>query len=315
MAEYRAVREKHTLLEIIKTPELACTVTMQPIDAFDLDAAIIFADILPPLEGMGLKLTFEKGDGPVIHNPVRSAADVERLQTPSPEEALSFTLEAIRLARKELDSRGKPLIGFSGAPFTLASYAIEGTTSRHRAIVKTFMMSEPEAWHALMIKLSDVAGNYLLAQARAGAQALQLFDSWCGELSPADYEAFVLPYVRRTIAIAREAGVPIILFGVNTGGLLSLMSTSGADIIGVDWRIDLREARKLLGPDVAMQVNLEPIALLATGPALETRAQQVLDQASGESGFIFNLGHGLLPSTPVDQVKRLVDYVHTASAR
>ncbi len=222
MPEYRALREKYGILEIIKQPELACEVTLQPMNAFDLDAAIIFADILPPLEGMGLKLTFEKGDGPVIHNPVRSAADVERLQTPSPEEALSFTLDAIRLARKELDPRGKPLIGFSGAPFTLASYAIEGTTSRHRAIVKTFMMSEPEAWHALMIKLSDVAGNYLLAQARAGAQALQLFDSWCGELSPADYEASVLPYIKRTIAIAREAGVPIILFGVNTGGLLSL---------------------------------------------------------------------------------------------
>ena len=315
MPEYRALREKYGILEIIKQPELACKVTLQPMDAFDLDAAIIFADILPPLEGMGLELTFEKGDGPVIHNPVRSAADVERLQTPCPEEALPFTLEAIRLACKEIDLRGKPLIGFSGAPFTLASYAIEGTTSRHRAIVKTFMMSEPEAWHALMIKLSDVAGNYLLAQARAGAQALQLFDSWCGELSPADYEASVLPYVKRTIAIAREADVPIILFGVNTGGLLSLMSTSGADIIGVDWRIDLREARKLLGPDVAMQGNLDPIALLATWPALETRAQQVLDQAAGETGFIFNLGHGLLPGTPVDQVKRLVDYVHAASAR
>src|SRR4051812_17896111 len=315
MPEYRALREKYGILEIIKQPELACEVTLQPMNAFDLDAAIIFADILPPLEGMGLTLTFEKGDGPVIHNPVRSAADVERLQTPSPEEALPFTLEAIRLARQELDSRGKPLIGFSGAPFTLASYAIEGTTSRHRAIVKTFMMSEPDAWHALMSKLSDVAGNYLLAQARAGAQALQLFDSWCGELSPADYEALVLPYVRRTITIAREAGVPIILFGVNTGGLLSLMSTSGADIIGGGLRIDLPESRRQLGPDVAMQGNLDPIALLATWPALKTRAQQVLDQAAGETGFIFNLGHGLLPGTPVDQVKRLVDYVHSASVR
>jgi uroporphyrinogen decarboxylase len=315
MLEYRALRAKYGILEIIKQPELACEVTMQPMNAFDLDAAIIFADILPSLEGMGLKLTFEKGDGPVIHNPVRSAADVERLRTPAPEESLPFTLEAIRLVRKELDPRNTPLIGFSGAPFTLASYAVEGTTSRHRAIVKAFMMSEPDAWHALMTKLSDVAGHYLLAQAKAGAQALQLFDSWCGELSPADYEELVLPYTKRTIAIAREAGVPIILFGVNTGGLLTLMSTSGADIIGVDWRIDLRDARRLIGPNLAMQGNLDPIALLATWPALQERAQCVLDQAVGEAGFIFNLGHGLLPSTPVDQVKRLVDYVHTASAR
>ena len=205
MPEYRALREQHPFLEMVKTPELACQVTLQPINAFDLDAAIIFADILPPLEGMGLHLTFAAGDGPVIHNPVRSAEDVDALAVRPPEETLGFTLEAIRLARRELDGRGIPLIGFSGAPFTLASYAIEGGGSANHAVAKTFMMAEPEAWHRLMGKLSQVVGEYLLAQAEAGAQVLQLFDSWVGQLSPADYREYVLPHSRRSLEIARQA--------------------------------------------------------------------------------------------------------------
>lgn len=310
MPEYRALRERYTILEIIKNPELACEVTMQPISAFDLDAAIIFADILPPLEGMGLELDFLKGEGPVIYNPVRSAADVASLRVPPPEETLYFTLEAIRLARAELDSRGLPLIGFSGAPFTLASYAVEGGSSKNRQRVKGLMMEAPQVWADLMNKLSEVAGRYLLAQAQAGAQVLQLFDSWVGELSPDDYRQYAMPYSRHAIEIAQQAGVPVIHFGTNTGGMLELIRDAGGDVIGVDWRVRLADAWQRLGPDVAVQGNLDPIALFAPWDALETRARQILDQVKGRPGHIFNLGHGILPGTPVDNVRRLVDFVH-----
>ncbi len=313
MAEYRALRERYTILELIQTPELACEVTMQPIQAFDLDAAIIFADILPPLAGMGLELDFVRGEGPVLYNPVRSAADVDGLQVCPPDETLGFTLDAIRLARRELDGRGIPLIGFSGAPFTLAAYAVEGGSSRHYIEVKRFMLSEPDAWHSLMTKLSEGVGQYLLAQARAGAQALQVFDSWVGHLSPADYRAHVMPYTQRAIAIARGAGVPIIHFGTDTGGMLELMRDAGGDVIGVDWRVDLDTAWERLGDGVAVQGNLDPVALFAPWPAVEQRARQVLDQAAGRPGHIFNLGHGILPNTPVETVKRLVDFVHEYS--
>lgn len=315
MAEYRTLREKHPFLEMVKTPELAAEVTMQPIHAFDLDAAIIFADILPPLEGMGIHLTFEKGEGPVLHNPIRSAADVDALRTPPAEETLGFTLDAIRLVRKELDPRGMPLIGFSGAPFTLAAYAIEGGGSRDYALAKRFMMSEPQAWHTLMGKLSEVVGDYLLAQAKAGAQVLQLFDSWVGALSPADYRDLVMPYSKRAIDIAKQAGVPIIHFGTDTGGMLDLIREAGGDVIGVDWRIDLDIAWTRLGASVAVQGNLDPIALLAPWKALRERTQRVLDQAGGRPGHIFNLGHGILQQTPVENVKRLVDYVHEYSLK
>lgn len=310
MAEYRALREKYTILEIIKTPELACQVTMQPIDAFDLDAAIIFADILPPLEGMGLNLEFVKGEGPVIHNPIRTAADVDRLAVPPPQEALWFTLEAIKLVRNELDARGIPLIGFSGAPFTLASYAIEGGSSRNYTHAKGMLMGDPETWHRLMQKLSELVGQYLLAQAQAGAQVLQIFDSWVGALSPDDYREHVLPYTQNAIQVAKAAGVPIIHFGTNTNGMLPLIRSAGSDVVGVDWRIDLDVAARTLGPDVAIQGNLDPVALFAPWPALKERAQRVLDRAAGRRGYIFNLGHGILPQTPVENVRRLVDFVH-----
>jgi len=314
MPEYRALRERWGILDIIKQPELACQVTLQPINAFALDAAIIFADILPILEGMGLSLEFIKGEGPLIHNPIRSADDIERLRIPTPEESLPFTLEAIRLARTELDPLGIPLIGFSGAPFTLASYAIEGGPSKNLKRVKALMMNEPGLWRALMTKLSTAAGEYLYAQATSGAHVLQLFDSWCGELSPWDYETHVLPYVQRTIEIAKRSGVPIILFGVGTSGLLGLMSTSGADVIGADWRISLPDARERIGPDIAIQGNLDPIALLASWDALKERARRVLADAAGVPGHIFNLGHGILPETPTDNVKRLVEFVHTPTS-
>jgi uroporphyrinogen decarboxylase len=285
-------------------------VTMQPIKAFDLDAAIIFADILPPLEGMGLELDFVKGEGPAIYNPVCNAADVERLRVPVPEESLWFTLETIKLARAELEPRGLPLIGFSGAPFTLAAYAVEGGSSRNHVKVKSLMMSDPATWHRLMEKLSELVGSYLLAQAKAGAQVLQLFDSWVGHLAPEDYRQHVMPYSRRAIEIARSVGVPIIHFGTDTNGMLELMRDAGGDVIGVDWRIDLDKAWARLGAGVGVQGNLDPVALFAPWDELQARAQIVLDNAGGRPGFIFNLGHGILPNTPVDNVKRLVDFVH-----
>jgi uroporphyrinogen decarboxylase len=315
MREYRQLRQRYGILEMIKTPALAAEVTMQPIHAFDLDAAIIFADILPPLEGMGLSLEFVKGEGPLIHNPVRTAADVDALRTPDPVEALPFTLEAIKLVRRELDGRNIPLIGFSGAPFTLAAYAVEGGGSRNFVHVKSLMMSEPAVWHRLMAKMSEVAGQYLLAQAQAGAQALQLFDSWVGALSPADYRELVMPYSQRTLAIAAQAGVPLIHFGTETNGMLELIRDAGGDVIGVDWRINLADAWQRLGPSVAIQGNLDPIALFASWPELKRRAQYVLDQANGRAGHIFNLGHGILPETPVDNVRRLIDFVHEYSGR
>jgi uroporphyrinogen decarboxylase len=314
MSEYRNLRQSYGILEIIKTPELACEVTMQPIEAFDLDAAIIFADILPPLEGMGLDLEFVKGEGPLIHNPIRTAADVEALRTPLPEENLWFTLEAIKMVRQELNGRDIPLIGFSGAPFTLASYAIEGGSSRNYLQTKRMMMSDPALWHRLMAKLSQVVGRYLLAQAQAGAQVLQLFDSWVGALSPADYRDFVLPYSRHAIEIASQTGAPVIHFGTNTNGMLETIRDAGGDVIGVDWRIDLDVAWHRLGQDVAIQGNLDPVALFSPWSELKQRAQRILELAGGRPGHIFNLGHGILPQTPVDNVRRLVDFVHEYSS-
>ena len=322
MAEYRELRKSYDILEIIKAPDLACAVTMQPIDAFALDAAIIFADILPPLEGMGLKLEFVKGEGPLIHNPIRSAADVDALRLPTPQESLSFTLDAIRLVRAELEDRGIPLIGFSGAPFTLASYAIEGSGSRNYLHAKGMMMSDPQTWHKLMEKLSELVGQYLLAQAEAGAQVLQLFDSWVGALSPQDYRDHVMPYSRHAINIAKQAGVPIIHFGTNTNGMLELIRDAGSDllaedgtlVVGVDWRIDIDVAAQQLGDSVAVQGNLDPVALFAPWPELQKRTEAVLDRMKGRPGHIFNLGHGILPQTPIDNVRRLVDFVHEYTA-
>lgn len=314
MPEYRALRQRYGILEIIRTPELAVEVTLQPMRAFDLDAAIIFADILPPLQAMGLKLTFERGDGPVIHNPIRTITDVEALRCPDPEEGLSFTLEAIRLARRELEGRA-PLIGFSGAPFTLASYAIEGGSSRNYERTKGMMYSEPAAWHRLMEKLADLVGRYLAAQVRAGAQAVQLFDSWVGALSPADYREHVLPYSRHAIELARREGAPVIHFSTGTAGMLEWICQAGGDVIGVDWRVDLDVAWQRLGDGVAIQGNLDPVTLLGPRPEMERRAERVLRQAAGRPGHIFNLGHGILPQTPVDNVKALVDYVHEHSYR
>jgi uroporphyrinogen decarboxylase len=314
LPEYRKLRGHHPLLTLIKTPELACEVTLQPIEAFDLDAAIIFSDILPPLDGMGLHLRFAEGEGPVIGNPVQTVHDIAKLRVLPPEETLHFTLDAIRLARTQLDGRNIPLIGFSGAPFTLAAYAIEGRGSRNYTLAKGLMMTEPAAWDELMSKLSEVVGTYLLAQAQAGAQALQLFDSWAGQLSASDYRQFALPYTQRAVAIARQAGVPIIHFATETSGYLEAMRATGADVVSLDWRVDLGAAWRRLGKKVALQGNLDPVALLGPWEALKQRAQAILDQAGGRAGHIFNLGHGILPETPPDSVRRLVDFVHQRTA-
>jgi uroporphyrinogen decarboxylase len=328
MPEYRALRARHGFLEMVKTPELAAEITLQPIHAFELDAAIIYADILPPLEGMGLQLTYEQGEGPVIHNPLRTHADVAALAEPDPRETVGYTLDAIRLVQRELGGR-VPLIGFSGAPFTLASYAIEGGGSREYRRTKRMMYSEPATWHLLMQKLAQLVGDYALAQLAAGADAIQLFDSWAGALAPNDYAEYVLPYVQQVIAtIKSRTGVqlnappehqhdsaqhaaPVIYFGTDTAGLLGLLRQSGADVIGVDWRIALDDAWAQLGPGVAIQGNLDPHALFAPWPEIERRATDILNRAAGRPGHIFNLGHGILTETPVENVARLAEFVHS----
>jgi len=314
LPEYRALRQRHPMMEMIKTPELAVEVTLQPIRRFELDAAIIFADILPPLEAMGVSVEFVRGEGPSIAQPIRAAADIDKLVVPSPEEIAPYTQEAVRLAARELNGR-VPLIGFSGAPFTLAGYLIEGGSSADYARARRLMYDATDAWHSLMEKLSLMVGAYLQAQVRAGAQALQLFDSWVGVLSPADYREFVLPYVARTVAMARQAGVPVIYFSTGTAGMLETIATTGADVIGIDWRVDLGEAWKRVGYGVAIQGNLDPLTLLAPLPKLQDRVLHVLGQAGRRDGHIFNLGHGVLQDTPVDNVKALVDLVHRETQR
>ena len=314
MPEYRAIRERYGLLEIIRAPELALEVTLQPVRAFDLDAAIVFADILPLLEGMGLKLEFVGGEGPVVGGALRTAADIERLADPPIEESLGYTLEAVRLARQALGGR-VPVIGFSGAPFTLASYAVEGGATRHFERTKGLMYAEPAAWGRLMGRLAERVGRYLAAQAAAGAEALQLFDSWAGALAPEDYRAHVLPYTRRAIELASAAGVPIIHFATGTAGYLEDLAAAGGDVVGLDWRVDLDVAWARLGEGVAVQGNLDPVALVGEWEPLRRRADGTLARALGREGHVFNLGHGILPDTPPDNVARLVDYVHQATDR
>lgn len=317
MPEYRALRAKYSMLHCIRTPELAAEITLQPINAFNLDAAILFSDILPILQGMGLNLDFVDGEGPQVFNPLRTAEDINRLQVLPAQETLGFALEAIKLLRRELDPRNIPLIGFSGAPFTLAAYAIEGKGSKNYQLAKGLMLADPTAWHTLMSKLAEAVGEYLLAQARAGAQALQMFDSWVGHLSPHDYAEFVLPYSKRALDIASTSGVPVIHFGVHTGGLLHLIAEAGGDVIGIDFSTDLAQAWQNTCPDKAVQGNLDPVALFAPWDTLKSRTRKILDSVRGKPGHIFNLGHGILPGTPVDNVRRLVDFVHeyTAAAR
>ena len=313
MAEYRSLRAKYSMLELCKTPELAAQVTLQPIDRFPLDAAIIFADILLPLEPMGLSLEFAEGEGPVIHNPVRDQADVERLKITDGSE-LEYVAEAIRQAQRGLSGR-VPLIGFAGAPFTLASYAIEGGSSRNYLRTKQMMYCEPKTWHQLMDKFARVITGYLRRQIKAGAQAIQLFDSWVGCLSVGDYVEYVLPHVQLIFEGLKREGVPMIHFGTGTSAMLRQMREAGGDVIGVDWRIHLDEAWANVGHDMAVQGNLDPLTLYAPLHEIERRVEDILRRAGGRPGHIFNLGHGILPTTPVAHVAATIDMVHKLSQR
>jgi uroporphyrinogen decarboxylase len=315
LPEYQEVRAGASILEVCKTPELAVKVTLQPLERFALDAAIIFADILLPLEPMGIKVTFEAGEGPVIHNPVRSAADVRALR-PLATGDLDFVSQSISQARAALAGR-VPLIGFAGAPFTLASYAIEGGSSRNYIETKRLMYGDPETWHGLMTKLADAVTGLLFEQVQAGAQAVQLFDSWVGALSPGDYSEYVLPYSARVFAGLADAGVdvPTIHFGTGTATLLPFMATAGSDVVGLDWRVHLDEGWRAVGHHRAVQGNLDPVALFAPFDELERRVVNVLDRAGGRPGHIFNLGHGILPETPPEAVGFVTDLVHERTRR
>lgn len=312
MPEYRKLREKHTLLDIVRHPELALEVTLQPM-RLGVDAAILFADILLILEPMGAPFEFAKGEGPVVHEPVRTAKDIERLRVCDPEEDLSHVMEAIRLIRAELDGK-TPLIGFAGAPFTVASYLVEGGKSRDYKTTKLLMWTQPEAWAALMSKVTEVTRRYLRAQVAAGAQAIQLFDSWVGSLAVEDYVRSVQPYVRTILQDIEQTGVPVIHFGTGTATLLEHQRDAGGTVIGVDWRLPLDVAWERLGPEVAIQGNLDPLLLCAPKEVVIQRAKDILALVTGRPGHIFNLGHGIIPETPVDTVKAVVDAVHAASA-
>jgi uroporphyrinogen decarboxylase len=311
MPEYRKLREGRTLLEICATPELAVEVTRQPL-RLGVDAAILFADILLPLAPMGASFEFAKGEGPVIHEPIASREQIDRLRVIDPEESLPHVLSAVRILKRDLPV---PLIGFAGAPFTLASYLIEGGKSANFAKTKKLMFGAPDAWRALMEKLAEVVRRYLRAQIAAGADAVQLFDSWVGDLSPADYAEYVQPYVGGILSDVQKSGVPVIHFGVGTATLLEAMRDAGGTVIGVDFCTPLGEAWRRVGHDRAVQGNMDPCALLATRDVAVKHAQRVLDAAGGRPGHVFNLGHGILPETPVDHVRAVVDHVREASAR
>lgn len=312
MREYREVRARMSFLELCKTPELAAEVTVTAAERLGVDAAIIFADILLIIEPMGLDLEFAKGEGPAIHNPVRNSGDIERLREVEEVESLNFVFEAIRQTRRAL-SHDLPLIGFAGAPFTLASYIVEGGASKNYIHTKRLMYADAGAWHAMMSLISRALVRYLNAQIAAGAQAVQLFDSWVGCLSMDDYREYVLPHTRSVIQNVTP-GTPVIHFGTGTAALLELMKDAGGDVIGLDWRVDLGEAWQRLG-DVAVMGNLDPVQLFAAPDFIRARAAHILSRADGRPGHIFNLGHGILPETPVDNVIALVDAVHELSQR
>jgi uroporphyrinogen decarboxylase len=313
MPEYRRVRAQHDFLQMCQRPEVAAEVTVTAVERLGVDAAIIFADILLPLIPMEVGLRYEKEGGPIIERPVRSAVDLKRIPRIDAASSLSFVGDAIRMARRALGDR-TPLIGFAGAPFTLASYLIEGGGSRQYQATKTMMYTEPATWHRLMETLARATADYLNMQIAAGADLVQLFDSWVGILGPDDYRRFVLPHSAAVIA-ASSPRVPVIHFGTMTGNLLELMREAGGDVIGLDWRVDLGEAWARLGCSVGVQGNLDPVALFAGIPEIRRRARAILDQAAGRPGHIFNLGHGILPETPVDHVRALVDAVHEMSRK
>jgi uroporphyrinogen decarboxylase len=309
LPEYRAVRERHSFWEVANTPELCAEVTLQPVRRHGVDAAVMFADIMTPVIGMGLDVELVEGVGPVVAEPVRTRADVERLRVPVPEEAFAPLLEAIRIVRGELTDE-RAVVGFCGGPFTVAGYLVEGRPSREFATVKALMYSEPDVWRALMDKLADCFGDYVAAQVRAGADVVQLFDSWVGALSPSDYEELVAPWSARILAAARA---PTIHFGTGASTLLSAMARAGGDVIGLDWRIALDDGWAVVGEEHGVQGNLDPAVLLGPWARVESSARDVLARAGGRPGHIFNLGHGVLPRTDPGVVTRLAEYVQEAT--
>ena len=313
LPEYRALRERWSLIEICRQPELCAEVTLQPVRRMPVDAAVMFADIMLPLIGVGIELDLVDNVGPVIRHPIRDRAGVEALRPIVPEEDVPFVMETVRILKRELGGK-TAVLGFSGAPFTLASYLIEGKPTRDYALVKAMMYGEPELWHALMERLTSIMIDYLLAKVEAGVDALQLFDSWVGALSPQDYEQYVRPYSQQIFAALAPTGLPFIHFGTNTATLLDQMKDDGGSTIGVDWRIPLDLAWERIGHERGIQGNLDPTLLLAPPAIMEAGAADVLRRAGGRPGHIFNLGHGLMPQTPLDNVIRLVDFVHEHSA-
>ena len=314
MAEYRALRERYSLLELCRTPELATEVTLQPVRRIDVDAAILFSDLLLPLEPMGIPFDFVRGEGPAIEAPLRSEADLRRIRPFEPRERLGYVLEAIRQIKAALGTR-VPLIGFAGAPFTLASYAIEGGHSSSFAHTKALMYGCPAEWHRFCETIAEIVGHYLVAQVEAGVDAVQLFDSWVGALNAADYREFILRHTRRIFDIVAPTGVPTIHFGVGTSSILRELREAGGDVIGADWRTPLDEAWETIGPDRAVQGNLDPTLLLGPLDRVFAATDDVLARAGGRAGHIFNLGHGILPTTPVEHVQALARYVHQKTRR
>ncbi len=312
LPQYMQVRSKCTFLELCKTPELAAEVTIQPIDILGADAAILFSDILTPVEPMGMKLDFVPG--PVFENPVRTMADVEALRLPDMEADVPYVLETLKLLRKAFTGR-VPLIGFGGAPFTLACYMVEGKGSKDFAQIKRMMYGSPETFHALMEKITEMDRLYLNAQIAAGAQAIQIFDTWGGIVSPVDYERYILPYTTKLINGLNRDGIPIIHFVKGAGTMLELVKQAGSDVIGLDWHVNLGKARDILGDDVAVQGNLDPTVLYAPKAHIEKEVQRILDENAGRPGFIFNLGHGILPTVPPENAIFLVECVHRLSQK
>ncbi len=310
LPEYRALRRRHPMLEIVRTADLAAEVTLQPVRRLGVDAAVLYSDIVVPLAGIGIGLRLEAGTGPVIDEPFRSATDLRRLRRLEPDEDVPFVGEAIRLLVKELDV---PLIGFCGGPFTLASYLVEGGPSKSFTRVKELMLGDPATWAALAGALADLAVTSLRAQVEAGAAAVQVFDSWAGALTPGDYRRYVLPAARRIFTALGDLGVPRVHFGVGTGELLGLMASAGPDVVGVDWRVPLDEARRRVGPAVAVQGNLDPARCLAPWPVVAEGADEVLARNGGRPGHVFNLGWGVQPRTDPGVLARLVDHVHEVS--
>ncbi len=314
LAEYRDLRKKYDILTMAKTPELCALVTLMPVEKFGVDGAVLYADIMLPVEGMGVSLELQPEVGPIIHHPIRTMQDIEALRVADASETVPYVMDALKLVKRQLAGK-QALIGFSGSPFTLACYMIEGRPSRDYALAKAMMYGQPAMWHALMDKLTTMIANYLVAQIEAGADVVQLFDSWVGALSPSVYRQYVLPYAKRIFDTVKTTGVPAIHFGTGTASLLEIMTEAGGDIMSVDWRVDLDTAWARIGYEHGIQGNLDPTLLLTDWPTIERGMQEVLRRADQRPGHIFNLGHGVLAPTNPDLLRRLVDAVHTTTQR